>query len=57
MEHWHASRAAERTEIAPQLELNRFVRRWHQDNPGGSRVEALQAWRTHRDTPVDSREA
>lgn len=53
--HWHATRGRPRGEIAPQLELNRFLRRWHAEHPDGSRTEALDAWRHHRALPVDRR--
>ncbi|MFE2236469.1 DUF6434 domain-containing protein [Streptomyces sp. NPDC059442] len=51
--HWHATRrtAAQRQEIGSQFELNRFLRDWHAAHPTGSRVEALAAWRAHRDRP------
>lgn len=56
VQHWHDSRTTPRTEIAPQFELNLFVRQWHAANPGGPHHEALSAWRAHRGTPVDARQ-
>lgn len=56
---WRAGRdaraSAPPTEIAPQFELNAFLRGWHAAHPDGSREQALAAWRVHRDTPVDRR--
>jgi hypothetical protein len=53
VEHWHATRDRPEggREIAPQFELNRFVREWHTTNPGGTHREALAAWREHRARP------
>lgn len=57
--YWRAGRnarpSAPPTVIAPQFELNAFVRGWHAAHPDGSREQALAAWRVHRDTPVDRR--
>lgn len=55
VDHWHATRNQPRGEIAPQFELNRFVRAWHEANPGGTHAEALAAWREHRALPADQR--
>lgn len=54
-DHWRATRDRPRGEIAPQFELNRFVRGWHAAHPSGTRAEALAAWRLHRSLPVDAR--
>lgn len=55
VEHWRATRGAARSDIAPQFELNGFLRDWHTANPGGRRTDALDAWRAHRALPVDGR--
>jgi hypothetical protein len=55
IQHWHRTRSRPRADIAPQFELNRFVRDWHAGHPGGSRSEALRAWKQYRSLPVDSR--
>ena len=53
VEHWHRTRATDGvpTEIAPQFELNRFLRRWRAANPDGTHAEALVAWKEHRSRP------
>ena len=51
VEHWHRTRAEGLTEIAPQFELNRFLREWRAAHPGGTHPEALAAWRDHRARP------
>lgn len=53
--HWHATRDQPRTEIAPQFELNRFVRAWHEAHPDGTREQAIAAWHAHRALPIDRR--
>ena len=53
--HWYATRDRPPSEIAPQFELNRFVRAWHEQHPHSSRAAALEAWRRHRSLPVDRR--
>jgi hypothetical protein len=55
VEHWYATRSEPREEIAPQFELNRFVRDWRRANPDGRRADALPAWRAYRERPVDGR--
>ena len=55
VDHWHATRSEPRGEIAPQFELNRFIRDWHRAHPDGRRSDALAAWRAHRALPVDGR--
>jgi hypothetical protein len=57
LDHWANTRNVERTEIAPQFELNRFTRAWHQTNPAGTREQMLAAWKRHRSLPVDRRDA
>ncbi|WP_459645995.1 DUF6434 domain-containing protein [Kineococcus sp. NUM-3379] len=52
--HRHATRDAEPAEIAPQFELNRFLRAWRGENPGRPHAEALAAWAEHRSRPRDS---
>ncbi len=51
--HWRATRGAPATEIAPQFELNRFLRARRSSHPGESRSAALAAWRLHRARPRD----
>ncbi len=55
--HWHATRAAAAlpAPIAPQFELNAFLRRWRQTHPGTTRDQALAAWREYRALPVEER--
>ena len=53
--HWHRTRAGPEREIAPQFELNRFIRSWHRDHPGGTGAAARDAWRRHRALPIDAR--
>lgn len=55
VDHWHATRSSPKPPIGIQFELNRFLRRWHQDHPGGSPQEARRAWRVHRARPADRR--
>jgi hypothetical protein len=55
VDHWWASRSEPKEEIAPQFELNRFVREWHRVHPGARRSDALAAWREHRALPIDRR--
>jgi SAP domain-containing new25/Domain of unknown function (DUF6434) len=57
VDHWHATRSAEPSAIAPQFELNRFTRAWHLAHPGGSRTDLLAAWNAYRALPVDARAA
>ena len=57
VEHWHATRSAQRPAIGPQFELNRFSRAWHRAHPGGSRADLLAAWSSYRSLPVDARPA
>jgi hypothetical protein len=45
LERWQRTRRTTATAIAPQFELNRFLRRWHLEHPGGGRRAALDAWR------------
>ncbi|WP_216653591.1 hypothetical protein [Nocardioides sp. zg-DK7169] len=52
---WHATRGRGAEEIGPQFELNRFTRRWHEENPGGSREQLARAWVAYRDTPLEER--
>jgi len=54
--HWHGTRSQPRAEIGAQFELNRFIRGWHHDHPGGSRAQALQAWSVYRALPVETRD-
>lgn len=51
--HWHATRveAALPKPIAAQFELNAFLREWWAAHPGGTRAEALAAWRERRAVP------
>ena len=49
--HWRATRDRPQGEIAAQFELNRFLRRWRADHPGGTHREALAAWAAHRALP------
>lgn len=51
--HWHATRDAPAGEIAPQFELNRFLRARRATHPEESRADALAAWRDHRARPRD----
>ncbi|HEX8509508.1 MAG TPA: DUF6434 domain-containing protein [Propionibacteriaceae bacterium] len=53
VEHWHRTRSWRSPEIGAQFELNRFLRAWHRDHPGGSSTAALDAWRIHRAQPKD----
>lgn len=53
---WHATRGRPAAEIGAQFELNRFTRRWHAENPGGSRAELARAWGVYRDAPVEERD-
>lgn len=55
VDHWRGTRQRERGDIAVQFELNRFLRDWYAEHPGGHRDEALNAWRTHRSRPVEGR--
>jgi hypothetical protein len=57
--HWHATRAeaAGPHPIAPQFELNAFLRRWRVAHPAGTRDDALRAWREYRSLPVEERPA
>jgi len=55
VEHWHATRGRAPGDIAPQFELNRFLRDWHAAHPDGNRGEAFVAWRLHRSLPVEAR--
>ncbi len=57
VEHWRATRSAQRPAIGPQFELNRFGRAWHRAHPGGSRADLLAAWSSYRSLPVDARTA
>lgn len=52
---WSRRRSAEPSEIQPQFELNRFLRRWHHEHPGAGRRAALDAWHLHRDLPAEQR--
>ncbi len=54
--HWHATRpeASRPQPIAPQFELNAFLRRWRETH-GGTRQEGLAAWREYRSLPVEQR--
>lgn len=54
--HWHATRGAAPREIAPQFELNRFLRARRATHPGEPREAALAAWRTRRARPRDEEE-
>jgi hypothetical protein len=55
IDHWHASRSLEPSEISSQFELNRFTRQWHADHPTGERHELAAAWREYRSLPTDAR--
>ena len=54
--HWHATRERGPSEIGRQFELNRFAREWHRNHPGGTRADALAAWRRYRALPVEARD-
>lgn len=54
VDHWHATRNRPRGEIAPQFELNRFTRAWHEAHPGGTHAQAIEAWQRHRALPRDA---
>lgn len=54
VEHWYATRdraTAPDRPIAPQFELNRFLRNWRSEHPGGRHTDALAAWAEHRARP------
>ncbi len=57
--HWHSTRAraARPQPIAPQFELNAFLRRWRAAHPDASREDGLAAWREYRSLPVEERPA
>lgn len=53
--HWYESRDSVPTTIAPQFELNAFLRAWHAEHPGCSHEQAVRAWKEHRTLPVEAR--
>ena len=55
--HWHATReeASRPQSIAPQFELNAFLRNWRRAHPGASRDQALAAWWGYRARPAEER--
>lgn len=55
VDHWHRTRSRAAPEIGSQFELNRFLRAWHRDHPDQTHARALDAWRAHRQLPVDAR--
>ena len=55
LDHWHATRAADRPEIGAQFEFNRFTSRWASANPGGTKAQLLAAWADYRARPADER--
>lgn len=55
LDHWGETRSREPSDIAPQFEFNRFLRRWHLDHPGAGRPAGLDAWWRHRALPVNER--
>lgn len=55
LEHYRATREQRAKPIDPQFEFNRFTRTWHEAHPTGTRDDALRAWRTYRERPVDER--
>jgi hypothetical protein len=56
LQHWRDTRQRRSGEIAPQFELNRFLRSWHAAHPDEGRAAALAAWREHRAKPVEARD-
>lgn len=50
---WHETRERPKDEVAPQFELNRFSRSWHDEHPGGTHAQMLEAWRVDRSRPRD----
>lgn len=56
LEHWNATRTLSGREIGAQFELNRFLRKWHSQNPGRDHGEAVSAWKAHRALPIELRE-
>ncbi|NAZ81177.1 hypothetical protein GTR02_05040 [Kineococcus sp. R8] len=55
LEVWRTTRQRPAGEIGAQFELNRFLRAWRADHPGGSHREALDAWAAHRALPREAR--
>lgn len=53
IDHW-ASTRNDPTEIAEQFEYNRFTRRWHAKNPGGSSEQLREEWWEYRSAPRSS---
>jgi SAP domain-containing new25/Domain of unknown function (DUF6434) len=55
VEHWHASRNSVKPETLPQLELVRFMKAWHLQNPVATQKECREAWKLYKSLPSDER--
>lgn len=51
IDHYQTTKDIKNNKIASQFEYNRFVKKYHQENPNNSHQKMVQAWKKDRQLP------